>query len=299
MSFSERMKLVPEKQIQLEDMDSMLRHRIANKVEEEFDDSQARYVLDILGYRTVPEKDPLNLTFNRGGKNLDRLAAMLEKLPWNNVYDVVEYGFRYLKDDCDGCTNDCDAGDYDEEEDVMYYDCPLRDEIDCYTKEFNEIFEQAKSGYRFIDGLISPIVGESEIKSIEEASNTKFYSVNTHMQKALQFYSDRENPDYENSIKESISAVEAMCCIIAGLSGASATLGAALKKLEENGIIIHGAMRAAFSQLYGYASDTDGIRHGGMDFKNAPAEDAKYMLVSCSAFVNYLLEKHSKTGNMN
>ncbi len=26
----------------------------------------------------------------------------------------------------------------------------------------------------------------------------------------------------------------------------------------------------------------------------APAEDAKYMLVSCSAFVNYLIEKWSK-----
>ena len=41
-------------------------------------------------------------------------------------------------------------------------------------------------------------------------------------------------------------------------------------------------------------SDEDGIRHGGIDFKWAPAEDAKYMLVSCSAFVNYLIEKWSK-----
>ena len=115
------------------------------------------------------------------------------------------------------------------------------------------------------------------------------------MQKALQFYSDRENPDYENSIKESISAVEAMCCIITGMTGASATLGAALRKLEESGVVIHGAMRSAFSQLYGYASDENGIRHGGIDFKNAPAEDAKYMLISCSAFVNYLIEKYSKS----
>lgn len=49
-----------------------------------------------------------------------------------------------------------------------------------------------------------------------------------------------------------------------------------------------------FSSLYGYTSDEDGIRHGGIDFKNAPAEDAKYMLVSCSAFVNYLIEKYEK-----
>lgn len=87
-----------------------------------------------------------------------------------------------------------------------------------------------------------------------------------------------------------------MCCIITGLTGASATLGATLKKLEDNGVVIHGAMRSAFSLLYGYTSDSDGIRHGGIDFKNAPAEDAKYMLISCSAFVNYLIEKHGKIG---
>ena len=35
-------------------------------------------------------------------------------------------------------------------------------------------------------------------------------------------------------------------------------------------------MESGFSSLYGYTSDQDGIRHGGIDFKNAPAEDAKY-----------------------
>ena len=103
-----------------------------------------------------------------------------------------------------------------------------------------------------------------------------------------------DHDDYENSIKESISAVEAMCCIITGLTGAQGTLGKAIKKLKDSGVCIHSAMESAFSSLYGYTSDQDGIRHGGMDFKNAPAEDAKYMLVSCSAFVNYLIEKWSK-----
>ena len=53
----------------------------------------------------------------------------------------------------------------------------------------------------------------------------------------------------------------------------------------------------AFKDLYGYASDENGIRHGGIDFKNVPPEDAKFMLVSCSAFVNYLIEKWSKVEN--
>ena len=39
-----------------------------------------------------------------------------------------------------------------------------------------------------------------------------------------------KNSDYENSIKESISVVEAMCCIITGLDGGNITLGKAIKK---------------------------------------------------------------------
>ena len=70
--------------------------------------------------------------------------------------------------------------------------------------------------------------------------------------------------------------------------------GNTLKKLKENGINIHPAMESAFKQLYGYTSDSGGIRHGSIEFVNVASEDAKYMLVSCSAFVNYLMEKWIK-----
>lgn len=114
------------------------------------------------------------------------------------------------------------------------------------------------------------------------------------MKKALNLYSDRFSPDYENSIKESISAVESMCCIITGETGKSATLGATLKKLEKHNIYIHEAMKSAFEKLYGYTSDENGIRHGGIDFKGATSDDARYMLVSCSAFINYLNAQYVK-----
>ena len=55
-------------------------------------------------------------------------------------------------------------------------------------------------------------------------------------------------------------------------------------------------MEKGFLALYGYTSDESGIRHGGIDFTNVNFEDAKYMLVSCSAFVNYLMEKWIKIG---
>lgn len=159
---------------------------------------------------------------------------------------------------------------------------------------FNRILEEEVSGYRILDKQVIPITNQAELATIQAAYSTKYDSVNTHISKALTLYSDRKIPDYENSIKESISAVEAMCCIITGMTGAQATLGKAIKKLKDSGVHIHSAMESAFSSLYGYTSDENGIRHGGIDFTNAPAEDAKFMLVSCSAFVNYLIEKQSK-----
>ena len=168
------------------------------------------------------------------------------------------------------------------------------DERDIRIRQYNELLEQEKAGYRIVSGEIAPITNETEIATIEQSTDTAFQSVNQHIQKALSLYADIQSPDYENSIKESISAVEAICCIITGLSDANASLGKVIKKLKDNGVYIHSAMEQAFSSLYGYTSDEDGIRHGGIDFKNAPAEDAKYMLVSCSAFVNYLIEKYEK-----
>lgn len=163
------------------------------------------------------------------------------------------------------------------------------------TKEFNRILKEEVASYRILDRLVVPIINEGELASIEQTINSDFDSVSRHIEKALELYSDRKSPDYENSVKESISAVEAMCKIIAGLDGGNATLGSAINKLKECSINIHPAMENAFKQLYGYTSDSNGIRHGGIDFVDVPSEDAKYMLVSCSAFVNYLLEKWIKT----
>lgn len=162
------------------------------------------------------------------------------------------------------------------------------------TENFNHILEEEASGYRISNLLVVPITNEMELAAINKAQNTPYESVNIHMNKALKLFADRKQPDYENSIKESISAVEAMCCIITGTKGKEATLGKAIKKLKDNGIHIHQAMEKAYLSLYGYTSDENGIRHGTIDFTNAPSEDAKYMLVSCSAFVNYLIEKWNK-----
>ena len=161
-------------------------------------------------------------------------------------------------------------------------------------QEINKIFQQEYVGYRFIDGEITPISDEVEVAEIEQSLDIEFQGCRSHIKKAISFLSDREKPDYKNCIKESISAVESICQIIIGKD--SATLGKALKVLEGKGVVLHSALKNAFSSLYGYTSDEGGIRHAeGLFESNVTFEEAKYMLVSCCAFVNYLIAEYGKT----
>ena len=71
------------------------------------------------------------------------------------------------------------------------------------------------------------------------------------------------------------------------------TLGDALEKLKEKKSI-HPALCDAFKKIYGYTSDKkSGIRHCIFYGTDCIPDftDAKYMLVACSAFINYLLSK--------
>src|SRR5699024_6978603 len=105
---------------------------------------------------------------------------------------------------------------------------------------------------------------------------------------SLRMLSDKKDPDYRNSIKESISAVESYCSIM--VREPKATLGKALAKIEVKNDI-HPSLKEAFNKLYGYTSDEEGIRHKLLDAPNVKQEDAVFMLVACSAFINYLKQK--------
>ena len=101
--------------------------------------------------------------------------------------------------------------------------------------------------------------------------------------------SDRENPDYPNSIKESISAVESISMVITGDD--SGSLGELLKVLEKKHSLAP-TLKGAFSKLYGYTSNVGGIRHGLKDDGIVIGfEEARFVLVTCTSFVNYLAYK--------
>lgn len=158
-------------------------------------------------------------------------------------------------------------------------------ENEYYSESLNKVLQREGAAYRMVGGKITPITSEGEIAEIETAIENSGSAVGEHLSKALAFLSDKQAPDYKNSIKESISAVESQ---VGAETGGKGTLGSLLKQME-----LHPALEKAFSQLYGYTSDEGGIRHAMLEGENGEVgeAEARFFLVACSAFVNYLQAK--------
>jgi hypothetical protein len=54
---------------------------------------------------------------------------------------------------------------------------------------------------------------------------------------------------------------------------------------------IHPRLEAAFKALYDYTSDEDGVRHAMLEAPKLGFAEAKFMLVACSAFMHFIVEK--------
>lgn len=279
MLFSER-NIYNEKPLMLNDISENCKTRILNRFNVFFrmqlDVMPSIFILNILWDR-LGHKVDLDLYELENEDIRDLLMNQINRIwyaqQWYTYYDILEIilSFSVLDSKVIGSNE--------------------KEKITNFKNGVNKIFLEENIGYRIINNQVVDITNEEEIDEIEKAMDSIFDTVNNQFEKALLFYSDRKNPDYKNSIKESISAVESMCCIICE---EKVELGKALGKLEKNGIYIHGAMKNGFQALYGYASDESGIRHGGIEDKEVTEEDAKFMLVTCSAFVNYLKVKFNK-----
>ena len=194
----------------------------------------------------------------------ENLKQKYFQLEWFEIYDFIEFISS------------------------IFYDENLNKQ---FRLQVNIVLENESSGYRFIDDYITPIIENVEIKEIEEALECSYSGVKRHLSTSLELLSDRESPDYVNSIKESISAVESILNIL------SETTNVALNRSMNNlPFEMDKNFKAGMIKLYSWTSSADGIRHGvtGEEIQSA-FEEAKYMLVSCSAFINYLIGKQIKT----
>jgi len=280
MRFSERHGYAPVRSVlQTNSIDTSLRNRIWNLINMEFfedaptvagsqdylpnySDAHSRFML--LSHHFFKEAvDEIPLSYYRA---VQRLRTYFFGCQWYSIYDLIEFLANSLSN-------------FTEKE--------------KFIRSVNAVLKDEMAGYRFVSGRIVQITSEEEVACIEQAVALPhpLKPVTTHLRQALALLAEKKDPDYRNSIKESISAIESLSKILSGLP--NATLSPALNAVEKHAKL-HPSLKEAFQKVYGYSSDAQGIRHALMDEPTLDLEDAKFMLVSCSAFVNYMVVKAQK-----
>ncbi len=229
------------------------------------------------------------------------LSDKQQKAKYDIVEDILSYfGQSYdysnhFQDHINNC-NDLEHFLSQEAEwyqiyDFIEYHLKHSDDAELINK-YNEILNDEKTGYHIIGNIIVPITNGFEISQIEETIAKSPEHVVESFNKSLALFSDRNNPDYNNSIKESITAVEALCCTI--VEGSADTLGQAVNRIKDYGIILNEHLATSIKELYKYTCNEDGKRHGGTTYIESDVEDAKFMILTCSAIINYLVIKWEK-----
>ncbi len=279
-SFSERTGITPTRvEIQRDDMDAALRNSLWNVVYTMLETPLNGGLAD--AHRECRElfetlwsaffKLPVHeiSTFRS-----ERLIATLREpflivWPWWKVYDFLEFlptTFRGAR----------------------HYTSDRGAQLRGYL---NGALEREMSAYRFVDERLVPITDAVEIETIDQAVNATTPEPWTgYLRAALALLTERSEPDFAGSIRESTRAVEAVCRHIT--QDPHATMGDVFEHLN-----VRPSMRDAVAAFCGSTNDTLSPAGTNGNHRTPDFAEAKLTLVTCAAFVNYALQK-SSTGDV-
>jgi hypothetical protein len=113
----------------------------------------------------------------------------------------------------------------------------------------------------------------------------RYESPREHWKESWEFTAG-EHRDPENGLKEAVCAVEGLCRTIAGDS--TATLGDLIRTLKATRRI-DGALAKTLEGIWGFASNSPGVRHGASTPAALDAGELRFALATCEASMKLLL----------
>lgn len=193
------------------------------------------------------------------------LRGYVENQALNKVFDLIQFVMRHPK-------------------------CPR-----AFIKQMKTTFAECRLAYTIdverpptIIPAVTPHEGAAVVESLRQLRGAGLNGSAAHVREASGCIGDG---DWAGAVRESIHAVESVARQLD--PAASRTLGPALASLEKRGRL-HPALKKAFSELYGYTSDEQGIRHSRLDEAKSRVgqDEAVFMLGACASFASYLWRRH-------
>ena len=244
-----------------------------------------RFIENILGGHLGLAHDEIQLGYSDVE---EQVKAILLKAKFNKVLDLIEnitnQPYERIASSGEGVMASRNREKFHDSRENL---------INTYRRQFEEQaaaywLDTSKRPYKFFPRSTME-QGYAVRQALETVEDRGMTGASAHLRKAAGFINTQQ---YPASILNSILAVESVARTID--PKAEKTLTPALKSLEKAGMINHPALKEAFSKLYGYTNDEEGIRHALLK-ENSPdvgLDEAMFMFGACASFAAYLVSKH-------
>jgi hypothetical protein len=219
-----------------------------------------------------------------GAARFQDAEELLLQLAWDKVFDFCERLYSHLAKE---------VSHWDSDAQVWVLDTPKSAVQEYIASELQRLFLEENLAFEFSDGLVRRRGRRHTATQIAAADlvlgDLRFSSARTHYNKALKYFRNVGQPDYENVVKEAVCAVEAVARVLFPDGGS--TLGEVMKSIagNESGQIPKTIVKT-FDGLYGFRGSGEGVGHGGSGGGAATNELAEYALGVAASQIIFLAD---------
>lgn len=209
---------------------------------------------------------------------------ILLQLDWDKVFDFCERLYGHLPQAV--AVYDKEFGESRE--------VTSRSEVQKYIAgELQRLFLEDNLAFEFSDGLVRRRGRRHTADQVAKAElvlgDPRLANARAHYNKALRFFRAVSEPDYENTVKEAVCAVEATARVL--FPSAGKTLDDIRKSITGNkpGELPHPISKT-FEGLYVFRGGGQGVSHGGATGGPATKELAEYTLAVAASQIVLLVD---------
>lgn len=209
----------------------------------------------------------------------------LKVLPWQKRFDFCEVIYLKLA--------------YAPDEEFFHYGnqtpFTLNDAQTYIEKEIQQLFIDEFFAYEFTQGSVIRKGRKHTVETADKAqyvmSDSRLRKARTYYSKAQNFFRDREQPDYANTVKDAVCAIESAGKELFPQADVS-TLGELINwlKNKNNNFAIPPALINTFSSIYALRNSAEGVAHGSTNGGDITKEIAEYILSVSASTIIYLVD---------
>ena len=209
---------------------------------------------------------------------------LLLKIQWNEVFCLCERIYKKI-------TNQLQYNSYDQE---LVEIASVEDTKNRFEYDINDLLAEHNLPYNFVNGVfIKPghLQTQKNInRSAAVLNRAELRKVREHFNKAIEYFTIENKLDYNNSIKESLCALELTAETMSGKK-VSKDFNKEIQQFSGIGEDkIPPLLIAVMIKLFAYRGGADGVAHGLTEGYRVSENECELVISTTAALITYLID---------